>query len=131
MSEVQFSRRSLLGAVGAVSLTSSSLAAAASLPEGAATGGSLELVLRLGPAQPGTGNHRWAPIASGLAQGEGMLGWVRSGRVDWQVDPASGAAEAVATCSVERADGKLVQLNRAALCATRLENGLVVLRAFS
>lgn len=128
MADRRFTRRSVLGAVGAVSLASTALAAAAaSLPTG--EGEAFRLVLSLEPSQAGKGNHRWARIGAGLARGS-LQGEIQSGRVDWQVDPASGAVEATATCSLRCADGKVRQLRRGNLAAARLDNGLVVLRAF-
>lgn len=130
MGEARLTRRSLLGAVGAASLSSTSLAAAAaSLPAASHDGVQLQLVVELHPAQAGAGNHRWARIARGLVGGSELRGRIEAGRVDWQVDPASGAAEAVAHCRVRSADGSVVELRREALAATRLGNGLVLLRA--
>jgi hypothetical protein len=89
-----------------------------------------EMLLRLEPAQAGAGNHRWARIADGLISGGALPGRVRAGRIDWLVDPASGAVEATANCRVQRADGTLAELSCGGLGALRLENGLVRLRAF-
>lgn len=123
---MRVTRRWLLGSVGVVSVLPALAHAGGALP---AASSPFEMVLRLGVAQPGPGNHRWARISAGLVAGD-LQGHVQSGRIDWHVDPASGAAEAMATCSVRCADGRLVQLRRANLAATRLDNGLVRLRAF-
>jgi hypothetical protein len=98
-------RREVLGSVGAA-LT---LPAFAVQPQGQASPLFLA-ALRLGPAQDGTGNHRWAEIVAGKFSGELIIGRVQSGRIDWFVDPASGAVEVAISCIVLRADGTTIQM---------------------
>jgi hypothetical protein len=43
---------------------------------------------------------------------------VQSGRIDWFVDPASGAVEIAMACSVLRADGRTVELRDRTAIAT-------------
>jgi Protein of unknown function (DUF3237) len=107
-------RRELLGSVGAASLLPSALAAPASaqfLP-------AFQAALRLGPAQDSAGNHRWAGIIAGKVTGPRLSGRVQSGRMDWFVDPASGAVEIAMTCSVLRPDGTTVELRDRTALAT-------------
>jgi hypothetical protein len=98
-------RREVLG------LVSAALAppAFAMLPPGQASL-RFQAALRLGPAQDGAGNHRWAAIVAGKLSGELVNGGVQSGRMDWFVDPASGAVEVAITCNVLRTDGTTIQL---------------------
>lgn len=100
-------RRELLGAVGAASLLPSALAAPASQQISPA----FQAALRLGPAQTGAGNHSWAEIVAGKVSGSRLAGQVQSGRMDWYVDPISGAVEVAVRCSVLRADGKTIELS--------------------
>jgi hypothetical protein len=62
-------------------------------------------MLRVGPARSGIGNHRWATIESGYITGELLRGVASAGRVDWHVDPATGAAEVALRCRVVDARG--------------------------
>jgi hypothetical protein len=98
-------RREVLGSVGAAM----TLPAFAVLPKGQASP-RFQAVLRLGPTQDGTGNHRWAEIVAGRLSGELISGRVQSGRMDWFVDPASGAVEVAISCNVMRADGTAIQM---------------------
>ena len=101
-------RRELLGSAGALSL----LPAAglfAGMPDAGALP-ALDVSLRLGPVQKGAGNHRWAEVTGGIAAGRLLRGPVRSGRMDWHVDPATGAAELALSCTIRSADGRFVEL---------------------
>ena len=100
-------RRDLLGSVGAVSLLP--VLPAVEPDPGLAGRPVLHVLLRLRPTCSGTGNRRWARILAGTVTGS-ICGVVRSGRLDWHVDPASGAAEAWLRCQVEYADGRIFHL---------------------
>jgi hypothetical protein len=102
----KINRRELLGSVGAASLMPAALA----MPASDEAVPAFQAALRLGPAQDGSGNHRWAEIIAGKLSGKRLAGKVQSGRIDWFVDPASGAVEIALTCSVLRADGKTIEL---------------------
>lgn len=104
-------RRQLLGSVGSVAL----------FPAGAGAGeriespmsgrqAGFEAQLRLGSPQRLAGNHRWARISGGDVTGGLLRGSVQSGRMDWHVDPASGAVEVAVTCRILRSDGIMVEL---------------------
>jgi hypothetical protein len=99
-------RRDLLGSVGAASLMPAAFAAPAVMQPSPA----FHAALRLGPAQNGGGNHSWAEIIAGTVSGSRLAGQVQSGRLDWFVDPTSGAVELAVSCSVLRADGRTVEL---------------------
>jgi hypothetical protein len=129
MADARMTRRAVVGAVGACSLwpvLGDALAIEAPAPAAAKA---FEAVLWLGIAQAGDGNHRWAQVAMGEVTGGSLCGSVQSGRLDWHVDPATGAAEAVATCRVRGVDGKMRNLRHAKLAATRRDDGSVLLRA--
>jgi hypothetical protein len=100
-------RRELLGSVGAASLLPSALAAPAmeQMPP------AFQAALRLGPVQTGAGNHSWADIVAGKVAGIRLAGRVQSGRLDWFVDPISGAVEVAMRCRVLRADGRTIELS--------------------
>jgi hypothetical protein len=114
-------RREVLASVGAASL----LPAVAAFAEPAAERGHsvFGATLRLGPSQAGAGNHRWAPILGG----EAASGRVLAGRLDWQVDPASGAVEAAVACTLVSKQGQAVEMCRGGLLAVRLPDGSVQL----
>ncbi len=121
-------RRELLGAAGVLSLVpvlpASGVAMAAPvLPD-------LEATLLLGPASSGVGNHRWAPVLQGIVTGS-MPGVVRSGRLDWHVDPASGAVAAQLQCQIECTDGKVRELRERSLRAAYAGPGKVRLVALA
>lgn len=120
-------RREMLGSAGAVALLPV-------LPtSGAATGSStppvFEGLLCLGPATGGAGNHRWARILDGTMNDEQLVGRVTSGRLDWLVDPCSGAVEASVRCQVQCADGVVRELARRGLKAAAAGDGKVRLIA--
>jgi hypothetical protein len=98
-------RRDLLGAVGATWLLPA-IAAPVVDPVSPA----FQAALRLGPPQAGSGNHRFADIVGGRFSGRRLSGRVQSGRLDWFIDPASGAVEVAVSCSVVRADGVTTQM---------------------
>lgn len=107
-------RRELIGAVGAASLLPAAFAAPAPqqvLP-------AFEASLRLGSARNGVGNHQWSEIVAGKLQGKRLAGRVQSGRLDWFVDPCSGAVEVALACSVLRDDGSTVELRDRSAIAT-------------
>jgi hypothetical protein len=126
-------RRRLMGVVGASSLwpamAMSSEAASSPVFSQRHDPAPFEALLRLDASQSGAGNHRWATVLDGEITGGSWVGPLLSGRLDWHVDPASGAAEAVATCRVRGPQGRALQLRHVRLTATRLDNGLVLLRA--
>jgi hypothetical protein len=99
-------RRRLIGSAAAAMLLPTAFAASGAdkhLP-------AFQAALRLGPAQDGSGNHRWADIVGGSLSGKLVNGRVQSGRMDWFVDPASGAVEVAITCDVLRSDGTTIRL---------------------
>ena len=99
-------RRELLGSIGAASLLPAAFAGSA--PAQACP--AFQAALRLGPAQDGTGQHRWAPIVAGEISGRRLSGRVQSGRMEWVIDPCSGAVEIAMTCIVRRSDGATIEL---------------------
>lgn len=120
-------RREMLGSGGAVALLPV-------LPgNGTATGSStrpgFEGLLRLGPATGGAGNHRWARILDGTVIDEQLVGRVSSGRLDWLVDPCSGAVEASVRCQVQCVDGVVREMARRGLKAAAAGEGKVRLSA--
>lgn len=130
MADARMTRRAVVGAVGACSLWpvlgEASAIEAAPAP---AAPKAFEAVLQLGASQAGHGNHRWARVDAGEVTGGAVCGSVLAGRLDWHVDPATGAAEAVATCRVRGTDGRQSDLRHAKLAAVRLDDGSVLLRA--
>ena len=74
-------------------------------------------VLQVGPAQAGATNQRWAPIVDGRITVGGRIrqGRVSSGRLDWHVDPTSGAASVALNCRVHFADGSAIELRNHAV----------------
>jgi hypothetical protein len=99
-------RRELLGSVGAASLLPAAFAAPARVQPSPA----FQAALRLGSVQNGPGNRQWAEIVAGNLSGRRLAGRVHAGRMDWFVDPCSGAVEIAMRCSVSRPDGSLVEL---------------------
>jgi hypothetical protein len=102
----RITRRCLLGTIGAVGMFPAFAPAISSSRARPA----LQVALRIG--QPGSGTAAWrhAVIHGGKVTGVLMQGDVLSGRLDWLVDPASGAVEVVACVQVLRRDGVLVEL---------------------
>lgn len=101
-------RRELLATVGAASLVPAAFAVSA--PPGHSCL-AFQASFRIGPAQSsGKGNARWAEIVAGEVSGKRLSGRVQSGRMEWLVDPSTGAAEVALTCSVLQADGSIIHL---------------------
>jgi hypothetical protein len=101
-------RRELLGSAGAVAMLPVLPVVDAPVTSGMPQ--PHEATLQLGPAHAGPGNHRWARILGGTVTGRGLVGRVQSGRLDWHVDPASGASEARVQCQVLCSDGRVQEL---------------------
>ena len=99
-------RREMLGSAGATAL----LPACDVLAGAPRITPAFEAALHIGPAQSGAGNHRWARIENGKIVGRVVQGRVLAGRLDWHVDPASGAVEVTVNCLVQCADGSKVEL---------------------
>lgn len=99
-------RRELLGSVGAASL----LPTAFAMPAPEKSFPAFQAAFRLGRAQDGIGNLRWAQIIAGEITGSRLNGRVQAGRMDWLIDPCSGAVEIALTCSVLLIDGRLLEL---------------------
>lgn len=117
-------RRELLGSAGALSL----------VPALGMAGGQVRppvfaALLQLGSSQRGVANHRWAPVLGGAVTGGAQVGRVRSGRLDWHVDPASGAVEAKLECEIVRGDGLAFSVREHAVHATGVGGGRVRLSA--
>lgn len=102
-------RREMLGSVGGFCLLPVFAGARAEVtprqPQPA-----FDVLLRLGAAQGGAGNHRWARVLGGEISGSLLRGRVRGGRMDWHVDPASGAVAVATSMTIRRADGARVEL---------------------
>jgi hypothetical protein len=101
-------RRELLGSAGALSLVPvlPTMATGMRAPYAAA----FEARLNIGPARSGVGNHRWALIVGGGVVGDLLHGTVRSGRLDWHTDPASGAAQVELHCWIRCTDVQYLEL---------------------
>ncbi|MET0279834.1 MAG: hypothetical protein ABW278_01745 [Steroidobacteraceae bacterium] len=132
MTDAGLTRREMITAAGAAALLPAlpavSVAAGRPAPS-SASATPFAATLLLGSSNAGQGNHRWAPIAAGEITGGPLQGRVESGRLDWHVDPASGAVAATATCRIRRPDGTLVEQRCGDLGASRVENGLISVRA--
>jgi Protein of unknown function (DUF3237) len=85
--------------------------------------------LQLGPSHRGAGNHRWALILGGTVTGNRLAGRVRSGRMDWHVDPASGAAEASVRCEVLCSDGRIREMRERGVHPAAAGSAVVRFRA--
>jgi hypothetical protein len=116
-------RRSLLCSASALSL----LPRLAGGTSGGSTGSEFRAVVRLGVASAGVGNHRWALIEQGEVWAGHGRGEMQSGRLDWHVDPATGAVEARVDCRM-RGAGQPAGLRQAHLAATRLDDDWILLR---
>lgn len=109
MMERGVTRRAVLGSVGAAAMFPPlAQATLASLP--ASTRPVLEAWLQTGAPQSGQYGRRHARVHGGAVTGSLMRGTVQSGRLDWLVDPASGAVEVTARVQVLSADGALIEL---------------------
>lgn len=102
-------RRTLLGTVAAATMFPQ-LAGGVNSRVSRATQPAIEIALRTG--EPHAGVHGWrrAVVLAGLLRGSLMQGTVKSGRLEWLVDPASGAVEVALDMLLLRADGRLIQL---------------------
>ena len=102
-------RRTLLGSISAAGLFPSFATATTAAASHAAVP-ALEIGLRIGQPQSGLAGWRHAAIHGGSVAGALMQGRVQSGRLEWLVDPASGAVAVVARVQMRRDDGVLVEL---------------------
>jgi hypothetical protein len=98
-------RRELIAAAGATCFAPACVGGAALARPLEEAG--LSASLRMGTARRGAGNHRWAIIESGAVTGTLVRGVVVAGRVDWHVDPATGAVEVALQCSIHGDDGRV------------------------
>jgi hypothetical protein len=114
MSGMRLSRRSLLGSVGAASITPALPAVArdgtASLPGLPQTEPAFEGTLLTGPQKRMAAGQYSAAIVGGVFTGPLLAGTVHSGRIDWRIDAASEAMHVTASYAVLRQDGVLVQV---------------------
>jgi hypothetical protein len=117
-------RRELLGSAGALSLLP-----ALGMAGGQAQPPAFAALLQLGSSQRGVANHRWARVLGGAVTGGAQVGRVRSGRLDWHVDPASGAVEAKLECEVVGDDGLVYCIREHAIHAAGAGGGRVLLSA--
>jgi hypothetical protein len=101
-------RRELLGSFGAVALLPARTAMASVLPLRPVA--VFEASLQLGLIGDGVGKCRRAPVIGGDVTGTALRGMVRSGTLEWLVDPASGAVELVLDCQVLTDQGRRVHL---------------------
>lgn len=115
-------RREWLGSAGAFSLAP--VMPSLGMASGFALSSPLEATLLLEPAHSGAGNHRWARVREGVVTGA-TPAVVLSGRLDWHVDPASGAVIAALQCRIRCADGEVRELRERALQAAGLGQGRV------
>lgn len=121
------SRRELIGSVSALAV----LPALPRQGERASTPSRMQsmALVDLGPAKSGAGNARWAPVTGGVVNSPTLAGRVVSGRLDWRIDPASGAVEADLSCIVD-SGGKFHEFAKPALAALRTASGRVSLDPF-
>lgn len=138
MWEMRITRRSVLGSVGAVSLSPALTAHALTGPVDAAlqpddsppvrSVPAFDAHLVVGPARrsaadPASG---WAPVTGGEVTGSVLRGVVLPGRVEWHVDHASQCVEIRARFSVLRADGVRVEVRDRAVYPSAVAPGAVV-----
>jgi hypothetical protein len=120
----RITRRAALGSIGAAGMFPA-FAPAISGSGPRRNQPALEVALRIGQPQSGVAGRRHALIHGGTVAGTLMQGSVQSGRLEWLVDPASGAVEAAASMLVLRADGVLVELrDRTVHAAAPVQAGL-------
>jgi hypothetical protein len=120
MASARISRRSVLGSVGAASLTPGLLSpetAQASLradqiidAPGVRPAFAAELALGAIIAQQGAPSQLWAAIQGGSVTGRLLCGAVQQGRIQWRSDPAAGLLEVTTSFTVLRDDGTLVEV---------------------
>jgi hypothetical protein len=84
--------------------------------------------LHIGTAQSGAGNQRWAELLGGEVVGPLLSGLVESGRLDWFVDPMTGATDVTIACTVRDFRGRRFRLHdrttHTAVDALALEPGM-------
>lgn len=119
MGQKRFSRRSVLGSVGAASVVptipgGSAVASATALPidNGVQIAPAFVATLNVGrqirnDASP---RHFSAPVLGGEVTGPLLTGSVQPGRIEWIIDEASNTVELIASYAVLRADGALIQV---------------------
>jgi hypothetical protein len=119
MGQKRFSRRSVLGSVGAASVVptitgGSAVASATALPfdNGVQVAPAFVATLNVGrqirnDASP---RHFSAPILGGEVTGVLLSGLIQPGRIEWTIDAASNTVELIASYAVLRADGALIQV---------------------
>jgi hypothetical protein len=116
-------RRTLIGSIGAAGLfppfASASTGHAPQFPSAA-----LDIELHVCEPLSGAGSWRHAVIRGGTVAGGLMRGVVQSGRLEWLVDPASGAVEIAARVHLLRDDGTPVELRDRTVHRTNLLMGL-------
>lgn len=108
MSE-RMTRRTLLASIGAAGVFPS-LASAITAAEPSPAPQSLKVQMQVTQPESGTGGWRHVLVRGGTVSGF-MQGIVQSGRLQWLVDPASGAVEVTARVQLLRSDGLLVELH--------------------
>jgi hypothetical protein len=69
-----------------------------------------DATLHIGASQGGAGNQRWAELLGGEVTGPLLSGRVESGRIDWCVDPMSGATDLTIACMVRDHRGRRFRL---------------------
>lgn len=102
-------RRTLIGSIGAAGLFPS-LASAIAGHAPASPSAALDIRLQVGDPQSAAGRWRHAVVRGGTVSGALMRGVVQSGRLEWLVDPATGAVEISARVQLLREDGAVVEL---------------------
>ncbi len=120
MRDVRVTRRSVLGSVGAVSVSSSLTAQAVGADAGAflsatappRTAPAFDAVLKVGRAQRSAAGATLAsaPILGGEIAGPLLSGEVLPGLVEWRIDAPSQSMEVCARFSVRREDGVMVEV---------------------
>lgn len=107
--DARITRRSVLGSIGAAGMfpvLAQAIAPGAPRVERPL----LQAGLRIGEPQAGEAGWRHATILGGSMIGGLLQGEVQSGRIEWLVDPASGAVEVAASMQVLRSDGARIEL---------------------
>lgn len=122
MTGTRVSRRSVLGSVGAASLSPALLQA--SISESALHPLALPAFqARIEVGQPtGTdGNSHWAPVTGGVIRGQRLAGRVQGGRIDWRTGAGGGPVEVTACFQVLCEDGRLVEVQDRGLQAAEMD----------
>jgi hypothetical protein len=129
MTDGRVNRRQLLASAGAASLLPAFAGTAMASAPRQVDPSAFGALLRIGPMQPGADGRRWASVLAGRVTGGSSTGEVLSGRLEWCMDPATGAVDATVSCSLRAADGQQLELHERGIHATSPINGLVTLRA--